>query len=384
MERINQDIKTGQFNRLYLLYGDDEYFRTFARNKLKKALISDDDFMNYAEFTGKDVDINTIMDTARTIPFLGERRVIVVNDTGLFNLKGRKAQEKEENEDDADEASNTSSETDGSEAQTSQVIETNSGKKTKKQKEYGLNDFFAEIPDTTVLIFCEEKVNRGEKLFKAVEKNGVAIAFERIKENDAGGIKRLQGYVLQKLGREKKNITYGAMALFLDRTGTDLRKVFIELDKLIAYTLGRDSITEDDVKALIPEKIEDRVFDMIEFISSFQQRQALDLYYDLLRKKESPIKILSLIERHYNQLYIVKELSKTGMSSTDILKRAGIKPYDSLYKKYLGQARRYTTEDLRHAMEMCLDYDKAAKSGRIKDNIAVEMVIVAMSSRTRI
>lgn len=372
MERINQDIKSGQFSRLYLIYGDDEYFRTFARNKLKNALISADDFMNLAEFSGKDTDVNTIIDTARTIPFLAEKRVVIVSDTGFFNLKGKKSQSDDENSED-DEAN-----------QESEIAEAAGQKKAKKQKEYGLPEFFADIPDTTVLIFVEEKVNRGERLYKALEKNGVAICFDRIKENDPNGMKRLQGYVLQRLKRDNKSITYGAMDLFLQRTGTDLRKVFLELDKLVAYTLERDSITENDVRALIPERIEDRVFDMIEYISSFKQKQALDLYYDLLRKKESPIKILSLIERHYNQLYIVKELSKTGMSQSDILKKASVKPLDFLYKKYMGQARAYTSEDLRNAMEMCLEYDKSIKSGKIKDNIAVEMVIVAMSSRERI
>jgi len=370
VERINQDIKTGQFSRLYLLYGDDEYFRTFARNKLKNALISDDDFMNLAEFSGKDTDINTIMDTARTIPFLAEKRVVIVSDTGLFNLKARKTKGSDDSDDDEEDSKEQSA-----------AMESATNTKSKKQKEYGLADFFADIPDTTVLIFVEEKVNRGEKLYKALEKNGVAIAFDRIKENDPNGMRRLQGYVLQRLKRDNKSITYGAMDLFLQRTGTDLRKVFLELDKLTAYTLDRDSITEGDVRALIPERIEDRVFDMIEYISSFRQKEALDLYYDLLRKKESPIKILSLMERHYNQLYIVKELSKTGMSQTDILKRASVKPLDFLYKKYMGQARQYTSEDLKKAMEICLEYDKAIKSGKIKDNIAVEMVIVEMSSR---
>ena len=100
MERINQDIKTGQFSRLYLIYGDDEYYRTFARNKLKNALISDDDLMNLTEFTGKEIDVNSIIDTARTIPFLSERRVVIVTGSELFNPKGRKSSEDEDESDD--------------------------------------------------------------------------------------------------------------------------------------------------------------------------------------------------------------------------------------------------------------------------------------------
>ena len=369
MERINQDIKTGQFSRLYLIYGDDEYYRTFARNKLKNALISDDDLMNLTEFTGKEIDVNSIIDTARTIPFLSERRVVIVTGSELFNPKGRKSSEDEdESDDDSKKQDEDAKKVSGS----------------KKEKEYGLAEFMADIPETTVLIFCEENVKKNIKLYKAAEKNGCVICFEQIKENDPKGMDKLKRMVLAKLAKDNKSITYRAMDLLLERTGTDIRHVFLELDKLLAYTLNRDSITDEDVRALIPERIEDRIFDMIEYISTFQQGKALDLYYDLLRKKESPVKILSLIERHYNQLYIVKELSATGMGSIDILKRASIAPREFLYKKYMDLARRYSIKDLRNAMEMCLEYDKAFKSGKIKDNIAVEMVIVAMSSREKI
>ena len=362
MERIKQDIKTGQFNRLYLLYGDDDYFRTFYKNKLKEALISEDD-MNLTEFSGKDVDVNAIMDTARTIPFLSERRVVIVSDTGLLNPKSKKG-----DSDGDDDLEDSESE--------------NQKEPEKKKQEYGLAEFLAEIPDTTVLIFNEEKINRGTKLYKACAKYGYAASFEKIKENDPQGIKKLQGYVLAKLKRENKNITYGAMNMFLDRTGTDLQKVFLELDKLLSYTMGRDSITEDDVRVLIPERLEDKIFEMIDCISSRKQKRALDLYYDLIRKKEAPVKILSLIERHYHQVYVIKKLSSTGMDYKDILKMAEIKSSsDYVYKKYLGLARQYSDEDLKKAMEMCLDFDKSFKSGKIKDNVAVEMVIVAMSSR---
>ena len=362
MERINQDIKTGEFNRLYLLCGDDDYFRNFYKNKLKKALISDEDGMNYSEFSGKNVDVNEIMNTARTIPFLSERRVVIVSDSDLFNSKAKKSDEETE---EASDDTETNQEQDSA---------------SKKSQDYGLPEFFAEIPETTVLIFCEANVKRNIKIYKALAKYGYVATFDRIKE-DERGLEKVQWYIGQKLKRENKNMTRGALRIFQERTGTDLQVVFTELDKLLSYTLERDVITEDDVKLLIPERVEDKIFEMIECISNYKQKRALDLYYDLLKKKEQPVKILSLIERHYHQLYVVKSLTEAGMNWKDILTKASIKPIDFLYKKYSGLAAKYTYDDLKKAMEMCLDFDKAFRSGKIKDNVAVEMVIVSMSTR---
>ena len=90
MERLKQDIKTGQFNRLYVLCGEEDYFRTYYKKSLKNAIMPEDDGINFTEFSGKGVRENEIMDIARTIPFLGERRLVIVNDSGLLNPASKK------------------------------------------------------------------------------------------------------------------------------------------------------------------------------------------------------------------------------------------------------------------------------------------------------
>ena len=38
MQQINEDIKSGQFKQMYLLYGEEAYLRRQYRDKLKEAL----------------------------------------------------------------------------------------------------------------------------------------------------------------------------------------------------------------------------------------------------------------------------------------------------------------------------------------------------------
>ena len=366
MERLKQDIKTGQFNRLYVLCGDDDYSRNVYTKNLKAAIMPEDDGMNYTEFSGKGVSVNAIMDTARTIPFLGERRLVIVKDSGLFSpaTKKKKSSEEELDADESDEDTKDSK---------------------KKKDDYGLEDFFEEIPETTVLIFNEEKVNKGTRIYKAAAKYGYIATFNQISERDDYGIQKIQGYVAAKLRRDNMNMTNGAWRLFIERTGTDLRVVFGELEKLTCYCLERGVITEDDVKVLLPERIENKVFEMTEAMSNYDQKKALDLYYDLLRiKDEKPVMIMSAILKQYHKLYVIKKLSAEGVNYKDILQAAEIRSDSSgLYNKLLRVAGKYTYDDLKKAMEMCLDYDKAFRSGKIKDVVAVELIIVAMSSRPK-
>ena len=86
-----------------------------------------------------------------------------------------------------------------------------------------------------------------------------------------------------------------------------------ELEKLLCYTMGRDVITSEDVKAICTEQTENKIFEMINAIAEKRQKKALDLYYDLLALKEPPMRILYLITRQFNLLMQVKDLQNQDL-----------------------------------------------------------------------
>jgi len=50
MRSLNEDLKTGQFNNVYLLYGEEAYLKKQYKDKLSNAMVSPDDTMNYAYY----------------------------------------------------------------------------------------------------------------------------------------------------------------------------------------------------------------------------------------------------------------------------------------------------------------------------------------------
>lgn len=92
MQRINEDIKSGQFRQIYLLYGEESYLRKQYRDRLKDAMTEDGDTMNYSYFEGKDISVGAVIDLAETLPFFADRRVIVVENSGLFKHGGNSCQ----------------------------------------------------------------------------------------------------------------------------------------------------------------------------------------------------------------------------------------------------------------------------------------------------
>ena len=86
MRTIDEDIKTGQFKQIYLLYGNEAYLKKQYKDKLKKAMADAEDTMNFSAFEGKDINVKEVIDLAETLPFFAERRVILIENSGFFTL----------------------------------------------------------------------------------------------------------------------------------------------------------------------------------------------------------------------------------------------------------------------------------------------------------
>lgn len=69
MKTIDEDIKTGNFKQIYLLYGEEGYLKRQYRDKLRAALAAADDTMNVTAYEGKDINPREVIDLAETLPF---------------------------------------------------------------------------------------------------------------------------------------------------------------------------------------------------------------------------------------------------------------------------------------------------------------------------
>ena len=77
MQRLIQDLKSGDFKKIYLLYGQEAYLRKQYKDKLKEAMIGDDT-MNFSYYEGKDFTVGEVIDQAETMPFFADRRLILI------------------------------------------------------------------------------------------------------------------------------------------------------------------------------------------------------------------------------------------------------------------------------------------------------------------
>jgi len=82
--QLNDDIKNGTFKQCYLIYGDEAYLRLQNRDKLVKALGGDSSSMNFTRYEGDQINPAEVIDMAETMPFLSDKRVILIENSGFF------------------------------------------------------------------------------------------------------------------------------------------------------------------------------------------------------------------------------------------------------------------------------------------------------------
>ncbi len=327
MKKLSEEIREGNLKQVYLLCGEEAYLRRQYRDRVKKALLGDGDLMNLNCFEGKGIVPGEVIDLAQTMPFLAERRVLVIENSGFFKRGGE-----------------------------------------------ALAEYLADPAPSAYFLFVETEIDKRSRLYKAASARGRVID---CKTPDEGVLKR---WVVELLAKDNKRITQRDLDLFLEKTGTDMENIRGEVEKLVCYCLDREAVTVQDIEAVCVRQIGSRIFDMVEAVADKKQRRAMELYYDLLTLKEPPMRILFLIARQFNLLLQVKELKNKGYDTRSIGEKVGLKGF--IAGKYVSQAAKFKEAELRQALTDCVETEEAVKTGRMNDVMSVELLIVRESMQS--
>ena len=321
--QLKKQLKAGEIKSIVLLYGQERYLRNQYLNMIMKYYGANVEDMNTNCYEGKGVEIGPVIDQAETLPFFADKRVMIFRDTGLFKSGGDQ-----------------------------------------------LAEYLDNPCETAVFLFAETDVDERSKLYKTVKEKGTVA---QIDYQSRDSLITVIGSFLKKEG---KAISMGTAERILDKTGTDMGMLRSELEKLVTYCMDKDIITTEDVEIICSENIEDRIFDLLDAIAEKNARKAMGLYYDLLALRQPPIKLLSLMERQYNQLLQIRLLRDGGELKETIADKMGIRGY--FIGKYMSQASRYTAQELKDILRRTVQTDEDIKTGHISDTLGVETLLISL------
>lgn len=359
---LSNDIKRREFKNVYLLYGEEDYLKNQKKKELLSYLADPEDTMNYASYEGSGIDLSELSSLAQTMPFFAEHRTILVENSGLFN-SNKKGDDEEGDEDDTAASSG--------------------------DRAGSLVSLLENVPDTTYLIFVEQKVNRVTKTYKAIKKYGDDVEFLR-QEAPA-----LKSWIRNTIHKEGLTIDGPAFQLFWqkvgdDRTGVDKNKkqktgndmMFIasELEKLISYCYDTKTISTEAVEQIVTKRIEEQSFVMTAAIARKDRKEALDCYYELLALRTEPMVVLGSVRWQMETLLQLKDLLDRGLSSSEAASKLSMNPYAADNNAKL--CRYFTLKELENMLTACVDTESDIKTGRMDPRMAIEVLIIKCVART--
>lgn len=328
---INLDNIYKENNSIYLIYGEDE----FLKNKLQKDFIDKSlsqsmQMMNLDIFDEKNSNVNSIIDAFSTAPFMSEKRLIIAKNSGLFS-DGRKND--------------------------SNLMQLN----------------LETVPNTSILIFFEKKVDKRQKLYKETAKKGIVHEITNLSQND------LINWIAGIFEDNEKKISRDYIILLMRNVGYDMNVLTNEINKLISFKSNENKISKQDINSICTKSMESKIFDLVDAIGNKNLPIALSNYKNMIINREKPIHILNMVARQFRIIFQTKYLSSKNFNTIEISRKLSLRNF--IVDDAFSQSKYFTNKSLMNALEDCLKTDKNIKTGFMQDEIAVELLIIKYASR---
>lgn len=330
MKTLENHIKNKTFSNIYVIFGEEEYLKNIYEKKLISNIV-DENFkmMNFDIFEGKNVNISKIIDACDTMPFMSDYRVVILKNTGLIY-------------------------------------------DAKKDDTNKLENYLHILPKTTILIFIEEKIDKKLKIFKTISNIGTFHKIDILSENE------LVNWILNVFKDNNKNISAKEAIYIIRNIGFNMEILLNEINKLISFKGSSTKITINDIDNICTKSIESKIFDLINFMSNKDMDNAIKIYKNLIVNKTSPFVILNMISRQFRIILQTKYLYNKNYSINNIASELELR--DFIVKEAIKQSKNFSIKILLQAINECLEIDNNIKTGKIIDEIAIELLIIKYST----
>jgi len=334
---------------LYVLYGEDDFSRQQALDEIKSTIGDETALVtNTTVLEGQQATIDQLRTVAEAMPFLAERRLVIIQ--GLlerFESRTKAGRRKK--------ATGVSS----------------------RQNEYqSLADYLVTVPDSTVLVLVDGKISNKNPLLNSLLTKAKVKTFRLLDKE------KLIQWINNRVAGRGGSISTAAAQLLERFVGGNLWIMASEIDKLVLFT-GGQQVEADDVRRVVSYVQEASVFDLVDAILEFRGGVAEKLAEQLLQRGASPAYLLVMLTRQVRLVARVRELKNQRRSEAEIMGRLEMaSPF--ILRRTQEQASRYSMTRLKEVYHRLLETDLAIKTGRYNAELALNILIAELCQGAKV
>lgn len=309
-------LKEGGPQRLYLLYGEEEYLRQAFLEQLKSLCLdgAERDF-NYKRLSG-DTGLGELAQAVDSVPFFSEHTLVELRD---FDVNRCRDSELER-----------------------------------------LKGILSDIPDYCTVVFLtppDYEPDGRLSSVKTMKKLGRCIEFTAQEQS------ALISWIGKRFAALGKSISRQDAEYLIFAAGSLMNRLIPEIEKLASGTSG-DTVTRADIDAMVQRIPEAEVFEMTDLLGMGKFDGAAKLLGELLGRREEPIMLLALTGMQMRRVFAVKLAMSENKSRSDMMELTGVR-FDFILQKLQQCAKQFTLGQLAEILELCAEYDYKMKSSGV-------------------
>ena len=308
MKYITEPIKN-----VYRLEGNDDFVINEVLTEIKSACGGEFTELNQTVFNDENFSADKIIEASSQIPFLAEKRLVLVKDITKLNKEDEKK----------------------------------------------------------LIVYCKNASPYSVLVFVDTNKIFASVPCEQI------SCKPLSSYQISNnikiyLSEKSKEIETDALSLLIENCSGSMAKVYVELEKLLAYLGERKKIVFEDVDALVAKSDDYNIYELSEALSKRDKDKSVRLLSLMLKDGDAGF-ILSLLANHFRRLFHAKISSE---SNAEIAKYLGVKEYAIVKAK--AQCKNFGANALRKIIDLILETDYMIKSGQMNSVNAIHYLVFSI------
>ena len=312
---------------IIVLEGKDEYRLSERVSEFRLTVtppeMSD---INTTMLDGNIVTIEELLTSLSTVPFMADRRLVIVE--GLLNRLG--------------------------------------GSKKDLGEWLNFPDLLKDLPPTANLLLIEREPIPSNKLLSTILRLGQVEKFSPLRHRD------LLDWINTRCSKLGLEIERTAVALIADSVGSELRVIDSELNKIKTYSRGR-LITREDITLMVPYVRQQNVFRVVDSVIEGRTRDALNASSMLIGLGESPSGIVRMIERQLRFLILAKHLLSRKIPTGDIGKHINLSGYP--LQKTLEMERKISQARIMSMHDNLLKSNIRVREGKLTEQESFDLLI---------
>lgn len=176
------------------------------------------------------------------------------------------------------------------------------------------------VPASHLVVFFEEEPDKRKALFKVLRKQNAEV-FDSLKGA------ALERWVKERLRANGVGTDTAAVRALVWAVGDDLWRMQTEIDKLTGFVGTNGRIDARTVTAMVPPKINDEVFAMVDALGWGDKQTSLRLLHEQIALGKHHLIILSMVLYQFRNAVMTRDLLDRGVAHHMIAKKTGIHPY---------------------------------------------------------